>query len=242
MVVLGKGVAGPDVVPEEPAVVDHARDDVDAVALRRGQHELPRPRLERVEDDHRPVDELAEALQAVDDVEREAVGRAWGDAQRARQTRVAQGGHPLPHRHARVAHAVGVVQQQDVEGVDAEALERALAGHAQVRGVLVGPAQPRVGEAREALRALALALVEVVPDGADQAVVVAADAAQRAAEERVGLPRPVGVGGEDRVDALPRAQQRREAVVIDRLAEAHEAPAAPGPERDVSGVGHAPSV
>ena len=86
---------------------------------------------------------------------------------------LAQRGHALPDRGARVAGAVGVVQQQHVEGVDAQALERALGRHPQVGGVLVRAAQARVGEAREALGALALALVEVVADRADQRVVVA---------------------------------------------------------------------
>ena len=83
----GEGVAGPHVVPEQPAVVDDAGDDVDAVAPRRRQDELAGPRLERVEDHHRPVDQRAEALQAVDDVEREAVGRAGRDAELPGQAR-----------------------------------------------------------------------------------------------------------------------------------------------------------
>ena len=236
----GEGVAGPHVVPEEPAVVDHARDEVDVVAPRRGQHELAGPRLERVEDDHRPVDQRAEALQAVDDVEREAVGRAGGDAEHPRQAGVAQRRHPLPHRGARVADAIGVVQEQQVEAVGPDALQRALGRHAQVRRVLLGPAQARVGEAREALGALALAFVEVVAHGADQAVGLALDAAQRAAEQLVGLARPVGVGRQDGVDAVAGAQQGGQALVVDRLAEAHEAPAAPGADGDVSGVRHAP--
>ena len=53
-------------------------------------------------------------------------------------------------------------------------------------------------------------------------------------------PRPVGVGGEDGVDALARAQQRGQARIVDRLAEVHEAPAAPGADGHVSGFCHAP--
>src|SRR5262249_44824637 len=82
--------------------------------------------------------------------------------------------------------------------------------------------------------------VEVMADGADQAVGVRRDAGERAAEQRVGLAGAVGVGGEHGVDALAGAQQRRETVVVDRLAEVHEAPAAPGSDGDVSGVRHAP--
>ena len=149
-------------------------------------------------------------------------------AERAREPLVAQLAQRLPDLGRLEPAAVGVVQQQQVEGVGAAALEAALGGHAQVVAVLVRAAQARVGEAREALRALALALVEVVADRADERVVVARHAGQRAAEQRVGLARAVGVGRDHRVDAVAGPQQRLEALVRDRLAEAHEAPAAPG--------------
>ena len=118
----------------------------------------------------------------------------------------AQLGHRGPHRRAGVAGAVGVVEQEHVEGLDAAALQGSLAGHAQVGPVLVGAAQPRVGEAGEALGALALAGVEVVADGADERVVVARQALQRAADEAVGLALAVGVRGEHGGDALVRPQ------------------------------------
>ena len=54
---------------------------------------------------------VAEALEAPDDVEREAVRRAGGHAQQPREARVAQRRHPIPHHRARVADAVGVVQE-----------------------------------------------------------------------------------------------------------------------------------
>ena len=75
------------VVVEEPAVVDDAREHAHAVALAGRQRQPPRPRLERVEDQHRPVDQVAEALEAADDVEREAVGRPGRDADRAAEAR-----------------------------------------------------------------------------------------------------------------------------------------------------------
>jgi len=65
------------------------------------------------------------------------------------------------------------VQQQQVELVDAAALEAALGRHAKVARVLVGPAQAGVGEARKALGALALALIEIVADGTDDAGLLA---------------------------------------------------------------------
>jgi hypothetical protein len=126
------------------------------------------------------------------------------------------------------------VQQQHVEGVRAEALQAALGRHAQVVAVPVRPAQARIGEAREALGPVALALVEVVADRADQRVVGARHARQRAPEQGVGLAGPVGVGGHDRADAPAGPQQRLQALLGDRLAEAHEAPAAPGADRRVT--------
>ena len=132
---------------------------------------------------------------------------------------VADGAQRLPDGLARVAGAVGVVQQQQVEGVDPDPLEAALGGHPHVVGVLgpARPAQARVGEARVALGALALALVEVVPDRADDADAVAVGAGERAAEQAVGLARAVGVGGEHacrgrhRASAAPRGAPRRSA-------------------------------
>ena len=102
-------VAGQHVVVEQPAVVDDARDQAHAVAAGGVEHQLAGPRLERVEDHHRPVDPLAEALEAVDQVEREAVGGAGRDAERAGQPVGADGLQRVPHRLAGVTGAVGVV-------------------------------------------------------------------------------------------------------------------------------------
>ena len=68
-------VRGADVVVEEPAVVDDAREHVDPGGGGRAQRELAGPRLERAEDQHRPVDQPAETLEAADHVECEPVGR-----------------------------------------------------------------------------------------------------------------------------------------------------------------------
>ena len=108
----------------------------------------------------------------------------------AGEARLAERRHPVPDDLRRVAGAVGVVEQQQVELRGADALEARLGRHPQVGGVPVGPAQGRVGEAREALRPVALALVEVVADRADQRVVLAGDALQRPAEHLVGLALP----------------------------------------------------
>ena len=76
MVVRRERVPGQHVVVEQAAVVDDARDQRDVVVARGLEHELARPGLERVEDHHRPVEQRAEALEAVEQVEREAVRRA----------------------------------------------------------------------------------------------------------------------------------------------------------------------
>ena len=128
---------------EQPAVVDDAREHAHAVALAGGQREPARPGLQRVEDQHRPVDQVAEALQAADDVEREAVGGPGSHADRVAEAGFAQAGHRLPDGGRGVADAVGVVQEQDVEVADAAALEAALGGLAQVAGVLAGGALRR---------------------------------------------------------------------------------------------------
>ena len=138
MVALREQALVRHVVVEQPAVVDDAREHLHAVALAGGQREPAGPGLQRVEDQHRPVDQVAEALQAADDVEREAVGRAGRNADRVAQTGLAQSGHRFPHDGRGVPDAVGVVQEQDVEVADAAALEAALGGLAQVAGVLAG--------------------------------------------------------------------------------------------------------
>ena len=130
------------------------------------------------------------------------------------------------------------MQQEDVEGVDPEALEAALGRHADVAGVLVGAAQRRVGEAWEALRAVALGGVEVVSDRADDAVVLAVDGGDRPAEQEVRLARPVGVGCEQRVEPVAGTQQGFEALLGDRLAEMQVAPTAPRSDCGMGGPGH----
>ena len=211
VVPLREGMAGEDVVVEQPAVVDDAGDQPHVVALGGGQHQLAGPGLQRVEDHHRPVDPLAEALEAVDQVEREAVGGPGRDADARGEALVAHRVERVPHRLARVARAVRVVEQQQVERVGAAALEAALGGHSDVVRVGLRAAQPRVGEAREPLRALALALVEVVPDRAHQRVVAARDTGQRAPEQRVGLAGAVGVGRDHACRSRRRASAARPA-------------------------------
>ncbi len=130
-------------VVEEPAVVDDAGQHLHVVLRCGRQRETRRPGLERVQDQHRPVDQRAEALEAGDHVEREAVRGARSDADRVGEPLVAQAGERAPDLLGRVADAIGVVQQQQVEAIDAAALEARLGRAAQVVAVAAGAAQAR---------------------------------------------------------------------------------------------------
>ena len=82
---------------------------------------------------------------------------------------------------------------------------------------------------------VALAVDEVVADRADQAVGVTIDALERAPEQLVGAAGAVDVGGDHRVDPGAGTQHRRQPLLVDRLAEVHEAPAAPGADAVLPG-------
>ena len=104
----GAMVAGAERLPGGDVVVEQRRRSrrrgrsPHARRRRGAERELAGPRLERVEDQHRPVDQRAEALEAVDHVEREAVRRA-----RARRRAGASGrrraARPCPSQTASLA-------------------------------------------------------------------------------------------------------------------------------------------
>jgi len=106
VVALAEDVARKHVVVEQAAVVHHPSHHLHVVGRRRIQAQLARPRLERVEDDHRPVDAFAEALEAVDQVEREPVRGSRRDTDALGEAGVAQGRHAVPDRLAGVARAI----------------------------------------------------------------------------------------------------------------------------------------
>jgi hypothetical protein len=130
-----------------------------------------------------------------------------------------------------VADAVGVVEQQQVERVGADPLQALLGRHPQVARVLVGPPQPRIGEAWKPFRPFPLTLVEVVPDGADQRVLVPRHPSQRPPQHPIGLALPVGIGGENGFDPASRPQQSLQPLLLDRFAEVKEPPSTPGANR-----------
>jgi hypothetical protein len=53
-----------EIAVKHAAVIDHAGHHLDAVFLAGGQRESHRPGLERIENEHRPIDEFAEAFEA----------------------------------------------------------------------------------------------------------------------------------------------------------------------------------
>src|SRR5204862_5783032 len=154
MVAAREAPVNRNVPPEEPAVVHDPRDHANVVLGRRPETELGGPRLERVEDDHRPVDQLAEALEAPDEVDREAIRRTGSDADHLRQPGVAKRRHALPDILALEPGAVRVVKEEQIERVDAQPLEAPLACRPQVVAVLAAAPQPPVREPRESARHL----------------------------------------------------------------------------------------
>src|SRR5919109_936434 len=234
VIVARERVTREDVVVEQAAVVHHARDQPDVVLRGRCHGQLPGPGLERVQDQHGPVDQLAVALEAADHVQNEAVRGARGHAQPAGQPLLPQLAERLPDLGRLEPAPVGVVEEEQVEWAGADPFEAPLGGEAHVVAIAVGAAQARVGEAGEALRPLALARVEVVADRAHQLVVRPGDALEGAAQQAVRLSLAVDVGRHHDPDAVAGAKECLEALLRDGLPEAHEAPAAPGAYRHMT--------
>src|SRR5437773_10030265 len=88
MILRAEFVAGLDVAVEQAAIIDHARDYLHIVFARSRQTEAARPRLERIQDHHRPVDQRAEMLEAMNDIEREAISGTGSDAKPISQSSV----------------------------------------------------------------------------------------------------------------------------------------------------------
>ena len=75
-------------------------------------------------------------------------------------------------------------------------------------------------------------------DRSDQRERLAWQPGEGAPDREVGLPRPVHIGRDDRVDAGVRPQQADETVVVERFAEVHVAATAPRAERGVTRGAH----
>lgn len=81
MISRSEMVAGFDVSVKEAAVIDDASDEIDIVFFGGGEAESGGPGFKGVEDDHGPVDIVAEFFVALDDVEGEAVGGSRSDSE-----------------------------------------------------------------------------------------------------------------------------------------------------------------
>ena len=229
VILLAELVARFHVVVEEAAVIDDARDDVDVELRRGGQAQAAGPGFERVENNHRPVDELGEFLEATDEVEGEAVRGSGRDAEALRKATFFHAIEGVPHGGAGVAERVGIVEEEQVELLHAAAFEGVLGRHFQVLEILLRAAQRGVGEAREAFRAVAFAIVKIVAHRADERIGVARKTCEGAAEHRVGDAVAVNVGGHEGADAalVGVADDGEKTVVGQGFAKVHEAAAAP---------------
>ena len=122
------------------------------------------------------------------------------------------------------------MQHQQVEAVRAAAFELLGGGHADEFAVFFRPAQLGIGETRIAAAALALAFVEIMTDHADEAVGVAVDALERAAQQVVGLAVAIDIRGDEGADAglVGGLDATDEALFAEGFSKMHEASAAPG--------------
>ena len=170
-----------EIAVKHAAIIHHAGHHFHPVFFAGGQCEAHRPGFERIENEHRPVDHLAEALEATHEIERESIRRTGRDAEHAGETLILGGLHRLPQRFAGVAEFVRIVQHEQIKMVAAAAFELLACRHADESRITLRPAQFRIGETRIAASALPLAFVKIMPDHADQAVAGAIDALERAA-------------------------------------------------------------
>ena len=232
VVALAELMPGPDVVVEDPAVVHNPGQHLDVVLGRRRQRQTTRPRFEWIEDDHRPVDQCSEALEAKDHVQSEPIGRPGSDSQLVRQTGIHELLHPFPDAVVGVANGIRVVEEEQVEFAHPAASEGFLGRHAEIVGVIPRAPELRMGEPREAFRAVPFGAVKVVTDGSDQRERIPRQPGERFSQQRIGLAVSVDVGGQERADTLSvrMSGQTDPLGVVQRLTVVHEAATVPGAE------------
>ena len=136
MIAFAELVAWLDIAVEDAAVIDYAGDEFDLMFFGWGKGEGAWPRFEGIENNHCPIEEGAEAFEAEDEVESEAVGGSWSDAEAVGEFGVAEFIHGVPDGIAGVADGVGVVEHQAIEAVDLAAGELGFGGLADVAGVI----------------------------------------------------------------------------------------------------------
>ena len=121
------------------------------------------------------------------------------------------------------------MQEKKIESVGAAAGERLLGCRTQIACVLARFSESRTGEAGKPLRAIALPMIEVVSNRADQAIAVARNPIQRAPEQRIGFARSVNIGGEKGPNSpfICEMDEIDEVLIGQRFTEMHESPRAP---------------
>jgi hypothetical protein len=103
---------GTHVTMEDPTMINHPGHDPDFMLDCGGKSEGTGPWLERAQDDHGPVNYLLEALEALDQVESEAIGGPGCHPKSVGNTLLREIPHPLPDRLIPVTQSVRVMQQE----------------------------------------------------------------------------------------------------------------------------------
>src|ERR1041384_3919267 len=124
------------------------------------------------------------------------------------------------------------MQEEQIEPIGATAGERLLRGRAQVTRILGRLAQGWAGEPRKAFRTIALPMIKIVADRANEAVTVAQRPLERTAEKRVGFAGAIDIGSKESADPffVGEADEFDEAIVRQRLTKVHEPSATPHSE------------
>ena len=66
---------GPNIPMEQPTIIHHPRQHLHPELLRRRQHQSTRPRLQRIQNQHRPVNQLTVPLETVNQIIRKPIRR-----------------------------------------------------------------------------------------------------------------------------------------------------------------------
>ena len=115
MVLCAEGMAGKDVVMKQSAVIDHARDQIDVMLACRRKAKLTGPGLQRIEDDHCPIDKRAKALETKDQIEGKAISGSGCDAEAFGEALIPQTFHAGPDEIVGIPGGIGIVQQEQIE-------------------------------------------------------------------------------------------------------------------------------
>src|SRR5687767_14728254 len=79
MIACAESMTRLHVIMKKAPVIDNAGDQFDLLLAGGWQHQRTRPRLERVKNDHRPVEQWTKTFETKDQVESEPVCGARGD-------------------------------------------------------------------------------------------------------------------------------------------------------------------